>query len=105
MEQSQKRTNRTVMALCAVLATVVLVSGCTHWGGSHGGHPSIWGDGGYGGCQLDYPVTVDRGDIETLDTELNSLNRTEVYDESSGSGDGAGSVGNDWIVVRSGSAE
>ena len=92
------------LGLGIVLLTGAALSGCTHWGGSHGGHPYSWG-GGYGGCQLDYSQSTDGANYKTPGLDQAEVYHTEVSDESTRGNARVDSAGNDWVVIGSGSTD
>lgn len=52
---------RSLRLIGALLVVGGLLTGCTHWGGSSGGHHSDKGYGN-GGCQLDFQANTDASD-------------------------------------------
>ena len=92
MERSRTLTTQTVLTLGAVLLAVGFISGCTHWGGTHGGHPSIWG-GVYGGCELEYPMDAKRNYGAIQDPQLDLSYPTKADDEKLTSNDSLEFIG------------
>ena len=104
MQRSIITATRKTMGLGILLLVGTTISGCTHWGGSHGGHPYSWG-GGYGGCQLDFSKGIDDPANENPGHELISNNHTEVSNESTRGDARVDSAGIDWVVIGSGSTD